>query len=122
MIHAAADTLLKMPIRLLASLSPPFRYAAVSLIRIYQSLHGAFYTGCCRFEPSCSHYAVEAIETRGLGMGILLSAWRIARCQPFCKGGFDPVPAPRGVATRSVDPARPRIRLAPSSSLGESLE
>lgn len=65
---------------------------AVFIIRMYQALHGSFYLGCCRFEPSCSHYAVEAIESRGLGMGILLSAFRIARCHPFCKGGWDPVP------------------------------
>jgi putative membrane protein insertion efficiency factor len=103
------------PLRLLASLP---RHAAVLLIRIYQSVHGAFFMGCCRFQPSCSHYAVEAIETRGLGMGILLSAWRIARCHPFCKGGFDPVPVPRSVANQ----ARPRIRLASHSPLGESLE
>jgi uncharacterized protein len=65
---------------------------AILLIRMYQALHTSFFTGVCRFEPSCSHYAVEAIEKRGLGMGVLLTAWRIARCQPFCKGGFDPVP------------------------------
>ena len=68
---------------------------AVFIIRMYQALHGSFYMGCCRFEPSCSHYAVEAIETRGVGMGILLTAFRIARCQPFCKGGWDPVPVGR---------------------------
>ena len=67
---------------------------AIFLIRMYQALHGSFFMGVCRFEPTCSHYAVEAIETRGLGKGILLTAFRIARCQPFCKGGWDPVPAP----------------------------
>lgn len=109
MIRIGSGSLLRSLARILGSLS---RFAAVFLIRMYQSLHGAFYSGCCRFEPSCSHYAVEAIETRGLGLGVLLSAWRIARCHPFCKGGFDPVPpAPR-----------PRIRLASPSSLGESLE
>ncbi len=66
---------------------------AIFLIRIYQALHGSFFTGCCRFEPSCSHYAMEAIETRGMAKGILLSAFRIARCHPFCKGGWDPVPS-----------------------------
>ncbi|MDB5103353.1 MAG: hypothetical protein JWP91_1042 [Fibrobacteres bacterium] len=69
------------------------RTLAIFIIRMYQALHGSFYLGCCRFEPSCSHYAVEAIESHGVGRGILLSAFRIARCHPFCKGGWDPVPA-----------------------------
>ncbi|HKP94937.1 MAG TPA: membrane protein insertion efficiency factor YidD [Fibrobacteria bacterium] len=64
--------------------------------------------GCCRFEPTCSHYAVEAIETRGLGMGILLTAFRIARCHPFCKGGWDPVPVAPGA--RDPVPASPGAR------------
>ncbi len=89
---------------------------AILLIRMYQALHGSFFMGVCRFEPTCSHYAVEAIETRGLGMGILLAAGRIARCQPFCKGGWDPVP-------RDPSPGlRKRVSLAPHSPLGESLE
>lgn len=66
--------------------------AAILFIRMYQALHGSFFMGVCRFDPTCSHYAVEAIGTRGLGMGLLLTAGRIARCQPFCKGGWDPVP------------------------------
>ncbi|MEO7426051.1 MAG: membrane protein insertion efficiency factor YidD [Fibrobacteria bacterium] len=73
----------------------------VFLIRIYQALHGSFFIGCCRFEPTCSHYAVEAIETRGMGRGLLLTAFRIARCHPFCKGGWDPVPtAPPSITLR----------------------
>ena len=94
---------------------------AILLIRMYQALHGSFFMGVCRFEPTCSHYAVEAIETRGLGMGILLTAGRIARCQPFCKGGWDPVPA----SPADWDPIpgrRIRVSLAPHSPLGESLE
>ncbi len=74
----------------------PLKSFAILLIRMYQALHTSFFTGVCRFEPTCSHYAVEAIETRGLGMGVLLTTWRIARCQPFCKGGWDPVPAAPG--------------------------
>ncbi len=105
-------------------LSLPKR-SALLLIRMYQALHGSFYLGCCRFEPSCSHYAAEAIETRGLGMGILLSAWRIARCQPFCKGGWDPVPSRPAASApgfRFGPTGRIRIRLASHSPLGESLE
>lgn len=67
---------------------------AILLIRFYQALHGSFFFGNCRFHPTCSQYAVEAIETRGMFMGIALTAYRLVRCQPFCKGGWDPVPAP----------------------------
>ncbi|MCI5778915.1 MAG: membrane protein insertion efficiency factor YidD [Lentisphaeria bacterium] len=46
----------------------------------------------CRFQPTCSQYAVEALRQRGLWMGCVLTVWRILRCQPFCRGGYDPVP------------------------------
>ncbi|KAA3607909.1 MAG: membrane protein insertion efficiency factor YidD [Planctomycetota bacterium] len=49
----------------------------------------------CRFEPSCSHFAEEAVEVHGLVKGSLLALARLLRCHPLCKGGFDPVP-PRG--------------------------
>ena len=47
---------------------------------------------CCRFEPSCSAYAIEAIEEWGILVGCALSLWRVLRCNPFGKGGYDPVP------------------------------
>lgn len=48
--------------------------------------------GCCRYIPTCSQYAMEAIEKYGAGKGLLLAIWRILRCNPFSRGGFDPVP------------------------------
>ena len=51
---------------------------------------------CCRFTPTCSAYAAEAIMIHGPFKGVLLAAGRLLRCQPFCKGGYDPVP-PRKV-------------------------
>lgn len=48
--------------------------------------------GCCKYYPTCSSYAIEAIEIYGPFKGILLAAWRILRCNPFSKGGYDPVP------------------------------
>ncbi len=64
----------------------------IFVIKIYQVIHLPFYSGVCRFHPTCSHYAIEAIETHGVIKGVGLSIWRILRCQPFAKGGLDPVP------------------------------
>ncbi len=52
---------------------------------------------CCRYLPSCSEYAEEAIRCRGVGHGTLLMFWRILRCNPFVTGGYDPVPPRSGV-------------------------
>lgn len=82
------------------------------LIRAYQALHGSFFHGVCRFHPTCSQYAYEAIETRGIAMGLILAVWRILRCQPFARGGFDPVPQARPPAPfRAWPTRRPRISL-----------
>ena len=50
---------------------------------------------CCRFTPSCSAYAIEAFQKRGFFVGFGLTVWRILRCNPFSRGGYDPVPEPR---------------------------
>jgi len=68
------------------------KYLAIFFIRMYQALQASFYMGSCRFHPTCSHYAVEAFERRGFWMGLFLTIYRLLRCQPFCKGGWDPVP------------------------------
>ncbi|MBO7341114.1 MAG: membrane protein insertion efficiency factor YidD [Clostridia bacterium] len=47
---------------------------------------------CCRFVPTCSSYAIEAFQKRGFFVGMILTVWRIMRCNPFCPGGYDPVP------------------------------
>jgi putative membrane protein insertion efficiency factor len=87
------------------------RWPILLLIRAYQAVHGSFFHGVCRFQPTCSHYAIEAVETRGVFMGLALAAWRILRCQPFARGGYDPVPAPRSVAPFRAWPAR-RMRIS----------
>ncbi len=61
-------------------------------IRAYQRWISPFTPSMCRFRPTCSQYAIEAIDHRGLVVGGLLATWRILRCNPLTKGGWDPVP------------------------------
>lgn len=60
-------------------------------IRFYQ-LCISPWTRSCRFYPSCSSYAAEAVQKHGAGRGSLLTIWRLCRCHPFSRGGYDPVP------------------------------
>lgn len=62
------------------------------LVRGYQLLLSPFAGGACRFEPSCSAYAMEAITEHGLARGGWLAIRRVARCHPLSRPGFDPVP------------------------------
>ena len=62
------------------------------LIRGYQLYLSPLFGNTCRYLPSCSQYAYEAIEKYGVLRGSLLAVWRILRCNPFSKGGYDPVP------------------------------
>lgn len=65
----------------------------VRLIKLYRKYISPMKSRpSCRFYPTCSQYAIEALETHGVFCGILLTVWRILRCNPFCRGGFDPVP------------------------------
>jgi putative membrane protein insertion efficiency factor len=68
--------------------------AGVLAVRAYQLALSPFAGGACRFEPSCSEYAVLAIGTHGLARGMWLACRRLARCHPFSPPGFDPVPPP----------------------------
>ena len=69
------------------------RYVLKYLIRGYQLAISPLLGPRCRFYPSCSHYAIEAIETHGALSGVWLTIKRISRCHPWHEGGFDPVPA-----------------------------
>jgi putative membrane protein insertion efficiency factor len=66
----------------------------VRLIRFYQKYLSK---GACPYLPSCSEYTLEAILKRGFFVGCLLGAWRILRCNPWTKGGFDPVPDKKSI-------------------------
>ena len=68
------------------------KHVMIWLIRLYQKFISPIKPACCRFTPSCSQYAVEAFTKRGFFVGFGLTVWRILRCNPFSKGGYDPVP------------------------------
>ena len=64
----------------------------IGLIRLYQRTISARTPPACRFSPTCSAYAIEALERHGVVLGTGLALWRILRCNPLCRGGYDPVP------------------------------
>ncbi|MCD5417151.1 membrane protein insertion efficiency factor YidD [Candidatus Bipolaricaulota bacterium] len=68
------------------------RRFAILLITLYQRVISPAFPGSCRFHPSCSQYAKEAIIKYGLLRGVIISTRRILRCHPFNRGGCDPLP------------------------------
>jgi putative membrane protein insertion efficiency factor len=73
-------------------MSPLVRLLAL-LVRGYQLVFRPILPPACKFVPSCSDYAIEALRTHGALKGVGLAGWRILRCNPFSAGGYDPVPA-----------------------------
>lgn len=73
----------------------PAQRVLIALIRFYQFFLSPFIGNQCRFTPTCSHYACEAVATHGAMKGTWMAARRIGRCHPWCAGGHDPVP-PKG--------------------------
>ena len=64
----------------------------VGLIKVYQVLLSPFFGQQCRFYPTCSHYAIEAIHKHGALLGSYYTIRRLLRCNPWCDGGHDPIP------------------------------
>jgi putative membrane protein insertion efficiency factor len=62
------------------------------LVGLYRKFISPLKPSCCRFTPTCSAYAIEAFQKRGFFAGLILTLWRILRCNPFSRGGYDPVP------------------------------
>lgn len=73
----------------------PVRRIAVAPIAVYQRLISPAFPRRCKYEPTCSAYAVQAIREYGILRGLVLAGWRLLRCNPFSHGGFDPVAAQR---------------------------
>jgi uncharacterized protein len=76
-----------LPRRPLAQL--PAR-AIIALVRLYQLTLSPIIGRQCRFQPTCSHYMIEAVERYGALRGLCKGLWRILRCNPLCRGGYDP--------------------------------
>lgn len=64
--------------------------AILFVVRFYQYAISPLHGPCCRFTPTCSEYCVQAIQKYGIVKGLLKTAWRILRCAPWSKGGYDP--------------------------------
>ncbi len=67
------------------------KYLVLDFLKLYKTFLSPFLPPACRFTPTCSEYAAEAVEKYGVIRGTWLATKRILRCQPFSKGGFDPV-------------------------------
>jgi putative membrane protein insertion efficiency factor len=70
----------------------PARAVLIGAIRLYRAALSSSLGGQCRFYPSCSHYAEEAVRVHGAIRGSLMATWRVLRCGPFTQGGLDHVP------------------------------
>lgn len=79
---------------------------AIALVRAYQRFISPMFPRRCKYEPTCSAYAVQAISRFGVFRGLLLATWRLIRCNPFSHGGFDPV---RDEFTLKVGPMDPAV-------------
>ena len=64
--------------------------AIIGFVRLYQLTLSPIFGRACRFQPTCSNYMIQAVEKYGAIRGTLKGIWRIARCNPFCRGGDDP--------------------------------
>ncbi|MGB8542547.1 MAG: membrane protein insertion efficiency factor YidD [Candidatus Acidiferrales bacterium] len=92
-------------------------WVSLALVQFYRTFLSHFFGGACKFYPSCSKYAQEAIARHGARRGIVLALKRLGRCRPFTEGGFDPVPdiqeaetsGTRNTVTRNIPPANSRM-------------
>jgi putative membrane protein insertion efficiency factor len=84
-------------------MNPMTRLLSVA-VRAYQLLVRPILPPACRYEPSCSHYALEALRCHGAVLGTWLAVRRILRCHPWAEGGYDPVPHTLGCGAHDGEP------------------
>ncbi len=89
-------------IAVLTVLSRAVAAALIFLVRAYQIVFGPVMGGHCRFQPTCSVYAIDAIRNCGPIKGFRLSVWRVLRCHPFSNGGYDPAPEVPGSESKNI--------------------
>lgn len=92
----------------------PLRWVLIGFLRAYRLLISPLYGQVCRYHPSCSAYALEAVTERGSLIGSWLTVRRLGRCHPWARGGYDPVPRSR----RSTDTSRISAGAPPTSQQG----
>jgi hypothetical protein len=94
------------------------KQSLLALVAAYKRWISPALPNACRFVPTCSEYAMEAVERHGAFRGSLLAAWRVLRCQPLARSGYDPVPQELGIADCNrfcCHPERGRLPLASES-------
>ena len=83
---------MKQPMSIKLLISNLFKLLFINLIKIYQRFVSPFFPSSCKFSPSCSKYGIEAISKYGVLKGSVLTIKRILKCNPWSKGGYDPIP------------------------------
>jgi len=84
----------------------PVRWVLIALLRAYRVTISPLYGQVCRYHPSCSAYALDAVSTHGSLRGTWLAARRLLRCHPWAAGGYDPVPPPNRTAREPAESSR----------------
>jgi uncharacterized protein len=92
------------------------RRLLMALVRGYRLFLSPWLGSACRFEPTCSAYSLQALELHGATVGTYMTLHRLARCQPFCKGGHDPVPELAPSLFRHFFTEAPSVAGGPSST------
>jgi len=87
-----------------SALARAARRVAIAPIVVYQRVISPAFPRRCKYEPTCSRYAVEAIREFGVVRGLVLAGWRLLRCNPLSHGGYDPVTAQRLFPARAARP------------------